>query len=485
MEHYNIDCEVFKRLAIEIIAGKKPETKQEPKEVQEQILSKEGDVKNMIRMIETSKLSPHPDNPRRDLGDLTELAESIKAKGILQNLTVVPWFSKITGVGCDDPKQQEEMGYTCVIGHRRLAAAKLAGIKEVPCAVVDMRLQDQIATMLLENIQRIDLTVYEQAMGFQMMMDLGDTVTNISEKTGFSETTVRRRVKLLELDQEKFKESVTRGATLMDYAELEKIKDIKLRNKVLDKIGTENFRYELQRAIDKEKIDKRNALLIEQLRTFATETKDTKELSYVRGFHDLEEGDIVEKPEDAGAVKYFYDVGPYYVALYKERGQKEENTAANKQQKAMQEKKAALTEMSNRAYQLRRDFIKNISNSKAKKNIGIIIENSLYATVEMYSSIGYKDFAELFDIKFEEEEYEPEYKDLAEYIRKQPELYLLAATWLSLDSDNDSYFDWRCAHKENEDLDRVYDMLEVLGYELSDEERALRDGTHELFESNE
>lgn len=55
--------------------------------------------------------------------------------------------------------------------------------------------------MLLENMQRSDLTVYEQAQGFQMMLDLGESISDISEKTGFSETTVRRRVKLLELDQ--------------------------------------------------------------------------------------------------------------------------------------------------------------------------------------------------------------------------------------------------------------------------------------------
>ena len=70
----------------------------------------------MIKMIDISKLHPHPNNPRKDLGDLSELAESIKQSGIFQNLTAVPWFSSITGVGCDDPKQQEEAGYTVIIG---------------------------------------------------------------------------------------------------------------------------------------------------------------------------------------------------------------------------------------------------------------------------------------------------------------------------------------------------------------------------------
>src|SRR5699024_3228560 len=146
-----------------------------------------------------------------------ELADSIKANGILQNLTVVPRI--VTGNLLGNTWQD---GYTVVIGHRRLAAAKLAGLKELPCIVSDMGLRDQVRTMLMENIQRADLTSYEQAQGFQMMMDMGDTVEEIARKSGFSQSTVRRRVKLLALDQEKLKASVERGANLVDYMELDK-----------------------------------------------------------------------------------------------------------------------------------------------------------------------------------------------------------------------------------------------------------------------
>ncbi len=53
-----------------------------------------------------------------------------------------------------------------------MAASKLAGLTELPCAVVEMDEKEQIATMLLENMQRADLSVYEQAKGFQMMLNL-------------------------------------------------------------------------------------------------------------------------------------------------------------------------------------------------------------------------------------------------------------------------------------------------------------------------
>jgi len=197
-------------------------------------------VTGLLVMLPVDKLLPHPDNPRKDLGDLTELADSIKANGIFQNLTVVPvdanWET-----------------FTVVIGHRRLAAAKLAGLQEVPCVIANMDAKTQVRTMLMENIQRSDLTVYEQAQGFQMMLDLGDNVEAIAKKSGFSQSTVRRRIKLLELDHQKFKASVERGANLMDYAELDKIDDPELKNEVLDAIGTNNFRMTLNNAIDKEK----------------------------------------------------------------------------------------------------------------------------------------------------------------------------------------------------------------------------------------
>jgi len=145
-------------------------------------------------MIPVTNIYPHPDNPRKDLGDLQELTASIRKNGILQNLTVVPIKGK-------------EGSYTAIIGHRRLAAAKEAGLRTVPCVVAEMDYHTQLQTMLVENMQRSDLTIYEQAEGFQMMLSMGDSVGKIAEKTGFSESTVRRRVKLLDLDKGKLKKA--------------------------------------------------------------------------------------------------------------------------------------------------------------------------------------------------------------------------------------------------------------------------------------
>ena len=123
---------------------------------------------NNITMIPICQLLHHPENPRKDLGDLTELAESIKQNGIMQNLTVV---------------QVDDGLYNVVIGNRRMAAAEMAGLEEVPCVISEMDYKTQVATMLMENMQRQDLTVFEQAQGFQMMMDLGYTANGASLTT--------------------------------------------------------------------------------------------------------------------------------------------------------------------------------------------------------------------------------------------------------------------------------------------------------------
>jgi ParB family chromosome partitioning protein len=441
----------------------------------------------MIQNIEITKLHPHYDNPRKDLGDLSELAESIKSKGILQNLTVVPWFSKITGVGCDDPKQQEEMGYIVVIGHRRLAAAKLAGLTEVPCVVSNMNHLEQVATMLLENIQRSDLTIYEQAQGFQMMMDLGDSINNISERTGFSETTVRRRVRLIELDGEKFRKSVERGGTLMDYAELDKIHDISLRNKVLDKIGTSNFKWELQQAIDKEKSEKNMALIVAELEKFAKPIKESNGLQYVKGYSVSQKPEITV-PEDASTVEYFYQTYSYgSISLYKKYAQSKPNASSVEQdnrQKEIQERRAGLEEITKRAYRLRYDFIREYPNASAKKNIGVIIEYSLRTILGDYINLDYEDFAKALDIEVNDDE-ELSFDNFAERITAQPERHLLIATYSALDSEREHYYSYNNQHADNETLNTVYDFLEKLGYEMSDEERKLRDGTHELFMNND
>lgn len=199
--------------------------------------------KTNIVMLPIQDLHPHPDNPRKDVGDVTELAESIKANGVLQNLTVVKRYRDMTNeeykAACEEyrtnpteetqrtvNKHTVEDGYIVIIGHRRLAASKQAGLTELPCVIVEMTHKEQVSTMLTENMQRVDLTVYEQAQGFQMMLDMGDSMDEIAEKSGFSKTTVRKRLEIAKLDSTTLKKVSSRQLTLGDFDELAKIEDI-------------------------------------------------------------------------------------------------------------------------------------------------------------------------------------------------------------------------------------------------------------------
>lgn len=182
-----------------------------------------------IKMIALESIYPHPDNPRKDLGDLSELTDSIKKNGIMQNLTVMP--------GHYEGDLWQKSGYTLLIGHRRAAAAREAKMTTVPCTVVQLiNRKEQVAIMLEENMQRNDLTIREQAQGFQMMLDLGDTVDDVARKTGFSKQTIRHRIEIAKLDPDAIAKAEEEGfyqISISDYMKLEKLPTVEMRNEVL------------------------------------------------------------------------------------------------------------------------------------------------------------------------------------------------------------------------------------------------------------
>lgn len=197
-----------------------------------------------IVMIRTELLMHHPENPRKTIGDITELAESMKKNGVMQNLTVIPAVPKEQDYNPQVPVEEfekdpnnEHHRYLVLIGNRRMEGAKSAGVEMVPCRIVtNMPLRQQLGIMLEENMQRSDLTIYEQAQGFQMMLDLGETEETIAAKTGFGKTTIRHRLNIAKLDQRTLKAKEKEDGFQMqikDLIELEKVKNIKTRNKIL------------------------------------------------------------------------------------------------------------------------------------------------------------------------------------------------------------------------------------------------------------
>lgn len=146
-----------------------------------------------IENLQVDDLHANPHNPRKQVGDVEELASSIRSQGIKQPLLVTPTGE--TDIG--GHKQ-----YRVVIGHRRLAAARQAGLSTVPAIVEEMDARREREIMLVENTQRSDLTPVEEADGYQGLLDLGVRVKEMAEKTGRSDRFVRRRLKIARIPQE-------------------------------------------------------------------------------------------------------------------------------------------------------------------------------------------------------------------------------------------------------------------------------------------
>lgn len=141
---------------------------------------------NQIKLINTSLIDPHPDNPRKNIGDVTDLAASIKTNGLLTPLSVVPNGER----------------YRVIAGHRRLAACKQAGIRAVPCFVLQLGPLQQLEAMVTENCQREQLTVLEEADAIQGMLALGATTASVAYRLGRSADYVRDRAKAASIKTE-------------------------------------------------------------------------------------------------------------------------------------------------------------------------------------------------------------------------------------------------------------------------------------------
>ena len=451
-----------------------------------------------IVMIGVNHLYPHPDNPRKDVGDITELADSLKANGVLQNLTVVPKLKENNG---DD--------YTVVIGHRRLAAAKQAGLTELPCVVAEMTPQEQLKTMLMENMQRSDLTNIEQAQGFQLMLDMGETVESISRDSGFSQTTIRRRLKLVELDQEKLRKAEKRGATLSDYMELDKIEDPELKNKVLDAIGTADFHNELKKAISAEKLKKRLKEWEEQISLFATiiETKgevngEKVPMDYVAWYSKWNLDQEIQVPDDFNSVQYYYKIeenGIYIYAEHKEKQKTADEIKREERETASRRIRAELEEITERHFNLRNEFISELSSATAKKYFAEIAGNATWWIIGDGSFRRFEPnvdaLALAFDIDLDENAgYDDLRKALDPLVREQPEKGMLSVIYSMIDDSGNGFWESRWnrekgayeyVYKPNDELDRLYVLLGKLGYEASDEEAEMMNGTHELLQPTE
>lgn len=432
----------------------------------------------MITNIDVTKLKEHPDNPRKNIGDVAELAESIKARGILQNLTVVP---------------AENGMYTVIIGHRRLAAAKQAGLTEVPCAVVDMDYKTQLSTMLLENMQRSDLTVYEQAQGMQMMFNLGVPVAEIVEKTGFAETTVRKRLKIATLPTEQMQQAVERGGKLEDYVQIADIKDEKKRRELLKVIGTREFEFSLTRAKRQQIEAEKTPLVKAELKAIGA--KAVKNQIYSSAYDWIERCEIADwkegtfkKPKNEEELFWEISYGTAYLMRKKAKVPKKKEKKSECEQR-IDSANRELKRLTETAYECRVNFVRNFTAvEKHKETITKWLVQFASRTITDYCSYNRKYINSEVGT---DEKYSVNAPKWRQFIAEDKRAPIVVAYALAGDDENKGYYNtgWYVSNKSksapeyrgNQSLDRIYEFLCELGYEMSETELQLQSGKHELL----
>jgi ParB family chromosome partitioning protein len=141
------------------------------------------------RLIAVEALDPNPEQPRVEIGDLTELTISVKEKGVLEPLLVKPI--------------QQKGRWMIIAGERRWRAARAAGLREVPCIEMDVDEAAVAEIALIENMQRKDLTPWEEADGLAALCHrYGYTHEEVSKKVGKSRTTVTEAISLAAIPEE-------------------------------------------------------------------------------------------------------------------------------------------------------------------------------------------------------------------------------------------------------------------------------------------
>ncbi|HKC13510.1 MAG TPA: ParB/RepB/Spo0J family partition protein [Vicinamibacteria bacterium] len=139
------------------------------------------------RLIPLEDIEPNPRQPRHNLGDLSELAASIREKGVLEPILV----------------RQNGARYQIIAGERRYRAASEAGLAEMPCIVRESSDAEMMELALVENLQRKDLTAFEEAEGLKALADLYDyTHERMAEKLGKSRTSITETLSLTAMPEQ-------------------------------------------------------------------------------------------------------------------------------------------------------------------------------------------------------------------------------------------------------------------------------------------
>lgn len=184
--------------------------------------------KRKIVELELDKIAPNPSQPRREFSakELDELAESIVQNGLLQPLTV----------------RKTQTGYELIAGERRLRACKKAGMRAAPCIITSCNEQQSAVYAMLENIQRENLKLFEEAEGLRHLIEKwGVTQEEAAKRLGKSQSALANKLRLLRLSESEREQICKAGLTERHARALLRISNEKMRDKVLAHIIKEQL----------------------------------------------------------------------------------------------------------------------------------------------------------------------------------------------------------------------------------------------------
>lgn len=182
-----------------------------------------------ILLIPPDLIYPNPNQPRRDfnMDELHSLADSIRVSGILQPITV---------------RQGENGLYELVAGERRLRAARIAGVPRIPCIEIRVCNDESAVLALIENIQRSNLSYFEEAEGIaQLMAQLGANQDEVARRLGKAQSTLSNKLRLLKLSPELRRQIAEAGLTERHARALLKLEDAKMQKNALHEIITKRL----------------------------------------------------------------------------------------------------------------------------------------------------------------------------------------------------------------------------------------------------
>lgn len=190
-----------------------------------------------IRMISLDRIDPNPQQARSELGNIEELQASIRSKGVLEPILVRPKNDR----------------YEIIAGERRFVASKRVGLKEIPCIEMNVKDNEAMELALIENLQRKDLDVFEEADGLNVLIDIyGYNHQQLADKIGKARSTITEIIDVAKIPKRLRdlckKSEITTRSTLIEIAKLENEADME---RLIHEISQRGLRREDTRELSK------------------------------------------------------------------------------------------------------------------------------------------------------------------------------------------------------------------------------------------